>query len=203
MGNRDEQRLELLAGRNNGERADSRNTHARLIDAVSNWVAAHGSAPTRLADVAEIAGVSTATAYRHFSSVDDAIQAFVLQLPVRAVELFEASDRPGDDPVERFRCWNRSWVTACVEHGTLAVNLRSPRGFLERRASNDPVISYACSRIEPLLEPLAGDSIMQLFTWNVTSDPREILDLLGLGWTEGEIAEFVTNSVLVTPPRHP
>ncbi len=201
MASTDEQPLERLAGRSNGARADSRDTHARLIDAVDDWVAANGSAPTRLADVAKIAGVATATAYRHFSSVDDVIQAFVLRLPVRAVELFTESDEPGDDPVERLLCWNQSWVAACVEHGTLAVNLRSPRGFLERRANNDPVISYACAHIEPLLEPLDGDTIMQLFTWNVTSDPREIIDLLALGWTEGQIARFVTDSILTTPPR--
>ncbi len=201
MARSDEQRLEALAGRSRGERSDSRDTHARLIQAVSDWVAVRGTAPERLADLAEAAGVATATAYRHFASADDAIQAFVLQLPVRAVELFEASDRPGSSPVERLRHWNQSWVTSCREHGPLAVNLRSPRGFLERRANNDPVIRYACSRIEPLLEDLDGDTTLQLFTWNLTSDPREVLDLLGLGWTEHQIAEFITQSTLATPRR--
>lgn len=188
-----------LAGRANPGRADSRDTHTRLIDAVNRWVAVHGTAPTRLADVASTAGVSTATAYRHFASVDDAIQAFVLQLPVRAFEIFDAATHPDDDPVGRFHRWNLSWVASCVEHGLLAVHLRSTRGFLERRDSGETVISYACSRIEPLLEPLAGDTLLQLFTWNVTSDPREVLDLLRLGWTEERIAEFVTKSVLATP----
>ena len=195
--------LQRLAGRLTGERADSRDTHTRLIDAVNDWVATHGTAPTRLADVAKIAGVATATAYRHFSSVDDAIQAFVLQLPVRAVELFEGPDQNDDDPVGRLQRWNESWVTSCVEHGPLAVNLRSPRGFLARRASNDPVISYVCSHIEPLLDEIDGDTILQLFTWNITSDPREVLDLLALGWAQHEIATFVTNSILATPPRQP
>ncbi|MEM9650684.1 MAG: TetR/AcrR family transcriptional regulator [Actinomycetota bacterium] len=196
-----EQRIDRIAGRAAGERADSRDTHARLIDAVNDWVSVHGSAPTRLADVAKVAGVSTATAYRHFASVDDVIQGFVLRLPVRAAELFAATDRPTVEPTERLRNWNRSWVASCVEHGPLAVNLRSPRGFLERRDNNDPVISYACSIIEPILEQLDGDTILQLFTWNVTSDPREVLDLLRLGWTTDEIVEFVTNSILVTPDR--
>jgi AcrR family transcriptional regulator len=188
-----------LAGRANPGRADSRDTHAKLIHAVNQWVATHGTAPIRLADVAMTAGVSIATAYRHFASVDDAIQAFVLQLPVRAFELFDASSEPDEDAVDRFHRWNRSWVASCVEHGQLAVHLRSARGFLERRDSGEPVISYACARIEPLLEPLDGDSLLQLFTWNVTSDPREVLDLLRLGWSEDQIAEFVTRSVLATP----
>lgn len=191
--------LSETAGRASPERSDSRDTRMRLIAAVQQWVAAHGTAPARLADVATTAGVSTATAYRHFASVDDAIQAFVLQLPTRAVELFEESGGPSGEPHDAFHRWNQSWVTSCLEHGPLAVHLRSPVGFLERRANGDPVIGYACAQIEPLLEALGGNTLMRLFTWNVTSDPREVLDLTQLGWTPERIADFVTRSVLATP----
>lgn len=191
--------LASLAGRSSSSRSDTRRTHDRLINAVNRWVAENGSAPERLADVAELAGVSTATAYRHFASVDDAIQAFVLQLPIRAVELFEVSGGAGGDPVEAFRRWNRSWVQACSEHGELAVYLRSPEGFLQRRDEREPVIMFACSQIEPLLDRLAGDTVMMLFMWNVTSDPREVLDLQRRGWGVERIADFVTNAVLATP----
>ncbi len=191
--------LAALAGRHSPERSDSRSTHDKLIEAVNQWVAANGSAPTRLADLATTAGVSTSTAYRHFASVDDAIQAFVLQLPVRAVELFAERDTEQQSAVERFRVWNESWVASCLEHGPLAVHLRSSEGFFARRNSGDAVISYACSHIEPLLEPIEGDTLLQLFTWNVTSDPREVLDLVGLGWSASQIADFVTRSVVATP----
>lgn len=190
--------LATLAGRDLSARADTRRTRERLIEAVREWVAINGAPPQRLAEVAELAGVSSATAYRHFASVDDAIQAFVLQLPVRAVELFEAADL-GDDPLDTFRQWNRCWVRACLEHGELAVHLRSPTGFLQRRDEGDPVIGYACGQIEPLLSALDGDTTLMLFTWNVTSDPREVLDLQRLGWDARRIAEFVTRSVLATP----
>ncbi len=122
----------------------------------------------------------------------------MLQLPMRAVELFEGV-AGGDDPRDTFRQWNRCWVTACLEHGELAVHLRSPDGFLQRRDAGDPVISYACAQIEPLLDVLDGDTTMMLFTWNVTSDPREVLDLRRLGWDVERIADFVTRSVLATP----
>ncbi len=191
--------LASLAGRSSSSRADTRRTHDRLINAVSRWVAEHGTSPERLADVAKLAGVSTATAYRHFASVDDAIQAFVLQLPIRAVELFEVSGGAGGDPVGAFRRWNRAWVQACSEHGELAVHLRSPEGFLQRRDEGEPVIMFAWSRIEPLLDALAGDTVMMLFMWNVTSDPREVLDLQRRGWSVDRIADFVTNAVLATP----
>jgi AcrR family transcriptional regulator len=185
----------MLAGRDLSARAD---THERLIEAVQEWVAMHGAPPQRLAEVADLVGVSSATAYRHFASVDDAIQAFVLRLPVRAVELFEGAGIC-DDPLDAFRQWNRCWVTACLEHGDLAIHLRSPAGFLQRRDEGDPVISCACAQIEPLLVALDGDTTLMLFTWNVTSDPREVLDLHGLGWDAERIAEFVTRSVLATP----
>ncbi len=191
--------LRALAGRSSSTRSDTKRTSERLIGALNQWVADHGAPPERLADVARVAGVSTATAYRHFSSVDDAIRAFVLQLPSRAVELFADSGSGDTDPIDAFAAWNRAWVQACEEHGELAVHLRSRQGFLQRRDEGEPVISYACAQIEPLLEPLEGDTTMMLFMWNVTSDPREVLDLRRLGWNTERIANFVTLAVLATP----
>lgn len=193
--------LTALAGRPSSERADTRRTRERLVDAVQACVESLGMPPSRLADVAAEAGVSTATAYRHFASVDDAIQAFVLRLPVRAVELFEASgdaDVSGD-AVDALGRWNEAWVKACLEQGELALSLRSPVGFLQRREEGDPVIGFACAQIEPLLERLDGDVTMMLFTWNVVSDPREVLDLARLGWSAARIAGFVTRLILATP----
>lgn len=155
--------------------------------------------PERLVDVAAAAGVSTSTAYRHFASVDDLIQAFVLQLPVRAAELFAESGGQSADPLDSLARWNESWVGACVELGELATHLRSPLGFLQRRNGGDPVIAFACSLIEPLLQLLDGDVTMMLFTWNITSDPREVLDLQHLGWSVKKIADYVTRAVLATP----
>ncbi len=191
--------LAALAGRSPSERADTRRTRERLVDAVQAWVHEHGASPPRLTDVAGLAGVSTATAYRHFASVDDVIQAFVLQLPLRAAELFDSSGGATNDALDSFARWNESWVDACLEHGPLAVHLRSSQGFLQRRHDGDPVISFACAQIEPLLDALDGDTTLMLFTWNVTSDPREVLDLHGMGWGTAKIADFVTRSVLATP----
>ena len=191
--------LSALAGRSRSARSDTKRTAERLIAALSQWVADHDAPPERLADVAQLAGVSTATAYRHFASVDDVIRAFVLQLPIRAVELFDASDSDDLEPVAAFAAWNRAWVQACEEHGELAVHLRSPEGFLQRRDEGEPVITFACAQIEPLLDRLDGDTTMMLFMWNVTSDPREVLDLRRLGWNTDRIANFVTRAVLSTP----
>ncbi len=191
--------LSALAGRSPSTRSDTRRTTERLIVALNGWVAEHGAPPQRLADVARRAGVSTATAYRHFASVDDAIRAFVLQLPIRAAELFEAARPDLDgDPVAAFHSWNLAWVQACQEHGNLAVYLRSHEGFLQRRDAGEPVITYVCGLVEPLLDRLDGDTTMTSFIWNVTSDPREVLDLRRLGWSVEQIADFVTRVVLAT-----
>ena len=186
-------------GRTVSARSDSRRSRERLIDAVQLWMQEHSAPPERLVDVAAAAGVSTATAYRHFASVDDLIRAFVLQLPVRAAELFATSGGQSTDPLDSLTRWNQSWVAACVEHGELAVHLRSPVGFLQRRSDGDPAITFACSLIEPLLQQFDGDVTMMLFTWNVTSDPREVLDLQRLGWPVNKIANYVTRVVLATP----
>jgi len=204
----DRDNLAALAGRSPSERADTRRTRERLVRAVHAWVHEHDAPPTRLTDVASLAGVSTATAYRHFASVDDVIQAVVLQLPMRAAELFDSSGGATDDELDSFARWNESWINACLEHGALAIHLRSSRGFLQRRREGDPVIAFACALIEPLLDALDGDTTLMLFTWNVTSDPREVLDLRRMGWETRQIADFVTRSVLATPnvtspPRSP
>ena len=70
---------------------------------------------------------------------------------------------------------------------------------MERRDEREPVISFACAQIEPLLERLDGDTTMMLFMWNITSDPREVIDLRRLGWGSERIADFVTRAVLATP----
>lgn len=191
--------LSALAGRSASNRADSKRTHERIIAALSGWVAEHGAPPERLADVAALAGVSTATAYRHFASIEDAIRSFVLQLPIRAVELFVESGGPCGDAVDAFARWNLAWVQACEDHGELAIHLRSPDGFLQRRDEGEPVITYACTQIEPLLDRLEGDTTMMLFMWNITGDPREVLDLRRLGWHVERIADFLTRTVLATP----
>ncbi len=53
----------------------------------------HSAPPERLVDVAATAGVSTATAYRHFASVDDLLQAGMIAL----TECAQRHDRPGED----------------------------------------------------------------------------------------------------------
>jgi AcrR family transcriptional regulator len=178
-------------------RTDSRITRDRLIEAVGEWVAIHGTAPTRLADLADVSGVSIATVYRHFAAVDDAVRAYVLRLPEQAAQRFTKADRVQFSTLQRFHQWNRAWVRASLDQGSVAVHLRSPRGFLERRAEREPTVTFVCERVEPLLEPLVDELVPSLVVWNAISDPREVLDLHNtLRWSHDRIARFITDRTL-------
>jgi len=183
--------------RNEPRRADSRITRDRLIEAVGDWVATSGAAPARLADLADVSGLSIATAYRHFASIDDAVRAYVVRLPEQAAVRFAKADRAQLSAVERFHRWNRAWVRASLDQGDVAVHLRSPRGFLERRAEREPTVAFVCDRVEPLLDALVDDLVPALVVWNAVSDPREVLDLHNaLHWSPERVARFITDHTL-------
>jgi AcrR family transcriptional regulator len=189
--------MSSIAPRKAPRRTDSRMTRDRLIESVGEWVAAQGTAPARLADLAELAGVSVATAYRHFSSIDDAVRAYVLRLPEQAAARFARADRAQLSARERFHRWNRAWVRASIDQGSVAVHLRSARGFLERRAEREVTVAFVCDRVEPLLEPLIDDLVAALVVWNAVSDPREVLDLHNTaGWSQERVARFITARTL-------
>jgi AcrR family transcriptional regulator len=178
-------------------RSDSRLTRDRLVEGVAGYIAEHGCEPMRMVDVAHHAGVSQATAYRYFESLDQLVRAHVLQLPEHAAARFAQGDRPDHVPFERFRRWNAAWVGACLHYGPTAVHLRSPQGFLARRHNGDPAVLWVCEHVEPLLHDLVEDPVTVLMVWNAVSDPREVLDLhRTLRWSATRIANFVTDLTL-------
>jgi AcrR family transcriptional regulator len=184
-------------------RSDSRRTRTTLIEAIGTYVSEHGGTPDRLADLAAHSGISLATVYRHFSSVDELVQAHVVQLPERTAHLFDASNRRHGrqlDDYGRLHTWNESWVRASLEFGPTAVYLRSPMGFLSRRRSGDATVMFVCRHVEPLLQPFTDkhhDVVALLTTWNAVSDPREILDLRSTArWSAQRIASYITETTL-------
>ena len=152
-------------------RRDSRLTRDRLIEAVAGYIALHDREPQRMVDVAHHAGVSQATAYRYFESLDHLVRAHVLQLPEHAARAFARADRPEHSSTERFHRWNVVWVGACLHYGPTAVHLRSSEGFLARRRAGDPAVVFVCAQVEPLLGDLVDDPLPVLTVWNAVSDP--------------------------------
>lgn len=183
-------------GRNLGKRADSRATRRRLLAALRRLLD-HGHPDLTLQTVAEEAGVSTATAYRYFGSAEDAVLAYILEFPDEVAAAF--AEREHDEGgLARLALWCRTWIELVDEGwGSSLVYLRSPQGFLARRADGDAVISAVCGHVEPLireaLEELGlSPSALEvaLFSWNAIYDPREILDLRRtLRWTRARIEQ--------------
>ncbi len=193
--------LDESVGRLKPTRVDSKDTRTRLIAAVGVLARRTGAPPARLADIANEANISTATAYRHFASAEEAALAHVLQLPQLAIDRFCARVVSAD-PVQRFGQWNEAWVHACVTFGPSSVALRSTEGFLARRRRHEPSISLVCEHVEPLLRDLvlagqASSVIASLITWNAVSDPREVLDMnQTLRWSQARIVSFITDTTL-------
>lgn len=180
--------------RNVGKRVDSRETRRRLLEALRRLLD-HGHEDVTLQTVAEEAGVSTATAYRYFGSAQEAVLAFILAFPDEVASAFAERER-GERGVARLELWCETWISLVDEGwGTSLVYLRSPEGFLARRADGDAVISAVCRHVEPLMSEaleeleVSADSLeLALFLWNAIYDPREILDLRrSLRWTRARI----------------
>jgi AcrR family transcriptional regulator len=157
----------------------------------------HGHPDLTLQTVADEAGVSTATAYRYFGSADDAVLAYILEFPDQVAAALEDRDQ-GETGLARLALWCTTWVELVDEGwGTSLVYLRSPKGFLARRAEGEAVISAVCRHVEPLMREAldelgtsSGALEVALFLWNTIYDPREILDLRRtLRWTRAQIEQ--------------
>jgi AcrR family transcriptional regulator len=140
------------------------------------------------------AGVSAATAYRHFRSLDDVLRAYAHETILTIGDYAAKQTATGADLL---RLTTAEWIRVTHERGPGMVQLRSPRGWLARRMEGDPIIRDTCVYLEPPLrdmiadERLAPDSLeVGLFLWNLTFDPREILDLITtLGWTDEQVLD--------------
>ncbi len=159
-----------------------------------------------LADVARRAGLSTATAYRHFRSAEEAVDSYVggfwddVDARVRTIA------------VDDLAAFCRAWVDAVLDWGAALVHLRSRDGFLARRAAADERVGRLCAVAEPRIAArlrAAGTSSPAelgyvLAAWNALADPREILDQHAtLGWTRHQLAENLCSAVGAVVRRHP
>ena len=181
-------------------RADARRNRSRLLGAAGELLAA--DRPFTLADAARLAGVSTATAYRHFRSADDVVDAFVAGF-WDDVEDRVSRLEPGHGQLMRL---SRLWVDAVLDWGHALVHLRSRRGFLERRSLDDPRVQRLVGVAEPTLRaeclaltgrpPSKNELSYVLAVWNALADPREILDQhQTLGWPPARIADNLHRSI--------
>jgi AcrR family transcriptional regulator len=171
-------------GRRDPVRGDARRNRRKLLDAAGALLRSAPDSVTIVA-VARAAGLSPATAYRHFPSLDDLRGAYLLDV-VEALGEFSAA-RAERGPA-LFDVVVREWGRLVARHGGAMVQLRSRRGFLERLRDHDPVIVAVRDAWErPLRELMASHDtppesfFPALMLCNMIFDPREILDLVGDG----------------------
>jgi AcrR family transcriptional regulator len=173
-----------------------------LLEAVERLLAKQGGRFS-LIDLAAEAGVSTATAYRHFPDVAAALDAYYTQLVESLVTHMEAVPA-GPDALTRFTAVCDLWVREAAGWGPAVVHVRSSRGFLQRLHADDPVIRRLFEALAPMLAELAAAGFIPptpaeygVLIWVTVFDERVVVDLHdSLGWSTGRIATELTGSVL-------
>lgn len=180
------------------QRADGRKNRERLVDATGELLGR--GRPFTLAEVGAAAQLSTATAYRHFRSPEDATEAFV----GRFWDEMDATVAAAGPELELRRLCG-VWVRAVLEWGPALVQLRSQEGFLARRSRGDERVLRLVRILEQPVTaelvrsgtpPSAEQLSYAVALWNAIADPREILDQRSsLGWGARKIAERLHRTV--------
>ena len=162
-------------------RSDTLRNRRRLLEAVGE-LAREAPDELTMQAVASRAEIGPATAYRYFSSMEDVIAAYVLDV---IEELRDFSARSTGQGRPLFDAVAHAWVDLLAEHGPALVQLRSPRGYLERlHGGNEIIAATRDAWSVPVRELLDDIGLSQvtldhaLFLCNMIFDPREIQDLV-------------------------
>ncbi|GAB7052512.1 TetR/AcrR family transcriptional regulator [Catenuloplanes indicus] len=185
-------------------RSDARLRRSALLTAVGELIAERGT-EFPLAEAAERAGISTATAYRNFSDTGSAVDAYFADLMGDLLEAFDGLP-VGDDPLGDIRVLCHEWVAQATRWGAAAVHMRSPRGLLARRNMEDPFIGALYDRLARLVETAMTrgrlpqqDVRFAVLMWVTIFDERVVIDLTTtLGWSERTAADHLTEALLRT-----
>ncbi|SNQ45922.1 Regulatory protein TetR [Frankia canadensis] len=183
-----------------------------LLDAAGRLLAREGSRFS-LIDLAAEAGVSTATAYRHFTDVPAVLDAYYAELVEGLVGQMTALP-PATDALAHFTAVCELWVRDAIAWGRAAIRVRSSRGFLERLRAGDPQIELFYATLSPTVTRLveegfapASSTEQAVLLWVTIFDERVVVDLFDtLGWSVEKIAEELTAAALRAlghvPPAH-
>ncbi len=174
-----------------------------LLSAAERLLVEQKSVNFSLVALAKEAGVSTATAYRHFSDVHQVFDAYYANLVDELISDISAipTDAP---PIDRFEKACRSWVRHASRWSRAAVYIRSTDGFLARLRAGDPMVTRIFDVLAPFtLALMQSDEIatqtpeFAVLIWETLFDERVIVDLMdSLNWSTDRIAAELTNSAL-------
>lgn len=162
-------------------RSDTRRNRRRLLQAIGE-LARESPDKLTMQAIAARAEIGPATAYRYYSTVDDALAAYVYSV-IEELRDFSASSNAKGQPL--FDSVVEKWVDLIAVHGPALVQLRHRQGFLERlNSGNELTVMVRTAWDKPiweLLEDLGLPDEMYAYALvlnNMLFDPREILDLL-------------------------
>jgi AcrR family transcriptional regulator len=131
-------------------RQDSIRNQQELVVAVGELLREDPDSATMPA-VAERAGLSLATAYRYFPTLDELHRKFMLSV---IDELYESTKTLESSGMELFKDTMAQWLRVVAEYGPAMVLVRSREGFLTRLKAGEP---HACA-----LERVWGPPVRQL-----------------------------------------
>ena len=179
------------------QRSDALRNRGRLLDAAGKVLRTQpGDASMPL--IAAEAGLSVATAYRYYSSIDELLNAY-LHSVVMALRNFSHDCPRTGRPL--FTAVASEWVRLLGTYGAGMIQLRSRAGFLQRLYQHDEVISTVRDAWERPIRSVMRDLDVPddefdyaLFLYNVLFDPREVLDLLQSGLTESALLDRLTSA---------
>lgn len=175
--------------RSRGKRRDAIRNRQRLLDAVGQVL---GSEPDQLSiqTVADRAGLSVATAYRYFPSLEELLTGYMREV---VVELRDYSHDCLATGTALFEDVATHWAHQLRLHGPAMAQLRSHRGFLRRLLDDEELTSIVRDAWErPIRSVMRHFGVADehfdhaLFLYNVLFDPREVLDLVDTGLEESE-----------------
>ncbi len=178
-------------------RSDTERNRRKLVKAGAELAASRGPG-LRMGEIAENAGLSLATAYRHFGSPDEVLAQFRFDV---GLKLYEFSKQQKATGVALLDAVSRQWITLVQRFGAAMVHTRSEEGYLARlRAGTGYLTVQADALAEPIRQtcvelqlPDPGDE--GLFLWNILFDPREIFDLINtVGMSRDEVADRLVHT---------
>lgn len=146
--------------------------------------------------VAERAGLSLATAYRYFPTLDLLHRRFMLSV---VEEVFDDTKDLAGSGRERFAAILRRWLRAIDEYGPAMVHVRSREGFLTRLQHEEPQ-TVVLGRIwgGAIRQMMAEEGVAEerfplaLALYNSLLNSREVLDLREAGgMDDAQLAEHL------------
>ncbi len=169
-----------LAPRRRGPRQDVARNKASLLAATGELLLADPRSATMPA-IAARAGLSVATAYRYYPTLDELHREYLLDVLERLVSY---SGQLSLEGIDRFEAILGKWFELVVEYGPAMVLIRSREGFLARKARGErhaQIIDAAWGQaIRGLMQIEDVDGSLYdyaLATCNAMFNSRELLDL--------------------------